>query len=182
MGREDLDLKTKGLEKEPYCPDCWPRKEGAATPAGGCHSGNRICVEQVRNLPANAGDERDAGLIPGLGRSPGEGNSNPLQCSYLENFMDRGAWWATVPRGHKESDKTKRLTLSLGQKRCSPVTHLTMLGLPVSAVGVGQVAVLVPPATVMRQGTVAEGDVIVSVKGCKLPSVVVTERVPCGQR
>ena len=57
-----------------------------------------------------------------------------------------------------------------------------MLGLPVSAGGVGQVAVLVPPATVMCQGTVAEGDVVVSVKGCKLPSVVVTERVPCGQR
>ena len=36
------------------------------------------------------------GLIPGLGRSPGEGNGNPLQYSCLENFMDRGAWWATV--------------------------------------------------------------------------------------
>ena len=56
-----------------------------------------------------------------------------------------------------------------------------MLGLPVSAVGVGQVAVLVPPAAVMRQGTVAEGDVVVSVKGCKLPSVVVSECVPCRQ-
>ena len=56
-----------------------------------------------------------------------------------------------------------------------------MLGLPVSAIGVGQVAVLVPPAAVMRQGTVAEGDVIVSVKGCKLPSVVVSKRVPCRQ-
>lgn len=56
-----------------------------------------------------------------------------------------------------------------------------MLGLPVSAIGVGQVAVLVPPAAVMRQGTVAEGDVVVSVKGCKLPSVVVSECVPCGQ-
>ena len=41
----------------------------------------------------NAGDP---GLIPGLGRSPGEGNDNPLQYSYLENPMDRGAWWATV--------------------------------------------------------------------------------------
>ena len=38
---------------------------------------------------------RDPGLIPGLGRSPGEGNSNPLQYSCLENSMDRGAWWAT---------------------------------------------------------------------------------------
>ena len=50
----------------------------------------------VKNLPANAGDIRDAGLIPGPGRSPGEGNGNPLQYSYLENPMDRGAWRATV--------------------------------------------------------------------------------------
>ena len=39
---------------------------------------------------------RDLGLIPGLGRSPGEGNDYPLQYSCLENFTDRGAWWATV--------------------------------------------------------------------------------------
>ena len=47
----------------------------------------------VKNLPANAGD---VGLIAFLGRSPGEGNGNPLQYSCLENPMDRGAWWATV--------------------------------------------------------------------------------------
>ena len=50
----------------------------------------------VKNLPANAGDARDAGLIPGLGRSSGEGNSNPLQFSCLENLMDGGAWPAIV--------------------------------------------------------------------------------------
>ena len=50
----------------------------------------------VKNLPANAGDTRDASSIPGLGRSPGEGNGNPFQYSYLENSMDRGAWWAAV--------------------------------------------------------------------------------------
>ena len=50
----------------------------------------------VKNLPANAGDPRNAGLIPGSGRSPGEGNGNPLQYSYLENSMDREAWLATV--------------------------------------------------------------------------------------
>ena len=51
----------------------------------------------VKNLPASAGDTRDAGLIPGLGRSLEEGNSNPLQYSCLENSMERrGAWWATV--------------------------------------------------------------------------------------
>ena len=47
----------------------------------------------VKNLPANAGN---TGLIPGLGRSPGEVNDNPLQYSCLGNPMDRGAWWATV--------------------------------------------------------------------------------------
>ena len=50
----------------------------------------------VKNPPANAGDTRDTGLIPGSKRSPGEGNDNPFQYSCLENFMDRGAWWATV--------------------------------------------------------------------------------------
>ena len=53
----------------------------------------------VRNLPANAGDirdVRDAGLIPGSGRSPGGGHGNLFQYSCLENPMDRGAWWATV--------------------------------------------------------------------------------------
>ena len=50
----------------------------------------------VKNPPANAGDLGDAGSIPGLGRSPGEGHGNPLQYSCLENPMDRGAWWATV--------------------------------------------------------------------------------------
>ena len=49
----------------------------------------------VKNLPAKAGDTRDAGSVPGWGRSPGEGNGNPLQYSYLENPMDRGGWWAT---------------------------------------------------------------------------------------
>ena len=49
----------------------------------------------------------DLGSIPGLGRSPGEGNGYPLQYSGLENSMDRGAWWATVHGGHKESDMTE---------------------------------------------------------------------------
>ena len=48
----------------------------------------------VKNRPANAGD---AGSIPESGRSPGGGNGNPLQYFCLENSMDRGAWWATVP-------------------------------------------------------------------------------------
>ena len=52
----------------------------------------------VKNPPANAGDIRDVGLTPGSGRSPGIGNGNPPQYSYLENPMDRGAWRATVHR------------------------------------------------------------------------------------
>ena len=50
----------------------------------------------VKNLPANTGDVRDVGSIPGLGRSPGGGNGNPLQYSCLGNPMDRGAWQVTV--------------------------------------------------------------------------------------
>ena len=50
----------------------------------------------VKNSPANAGDARDAGLVPGSGRSPGGGHGNPLQFPCLENPMDRGAWRATV--------------------------------------------------------------------------------------
>ena len=46
----------------------------------------------IKNLPANVGDSRDGGSIPGLGRSPGGGKGNPLQYLCLENPMDRGAW------------------------------------------------------------------------------------------
>ena len=57
----------------------------------------------VKNLPSRAGDVR---LMPGLGRSPGEGNGNPLQYSCLENPMDGGVWQATVHRDAKELDTT----------------------------------------------------------------------------
>ena len=50
----------------------------------------------VNNSPASSGGAEDAGFIPGLGRSPGEGNGNPLQYSCLGSLMDRGAWWAIV--------------------------------------------------------------------------------------
>ena len=60
-------------------------------------------VQWVKNLPANAGD---TGLIPESGRSPGVGNGNPLQYSYLKNSMGRGAWWATAQGVAKESDTT----------------------------------------------------------------------------
>ena len=56
-----------------------------------------------KNLPANAGD---VGSIPGIRRSPGERNGNPLQCSYLRNPLDRGAWWAIVHAVLKVLDMT----------------------------------------------------------------------------
>ena len=58
-------------------------------------------VLMVKIPPANAGDIRDVGLIPGSGRSPGGGHGKPLQYSCLENPMDRGAWWATIHRAAK---------------------------------------------------------------------------------
>ena len=61
----------------------------------------------VKNLPANAGDIRDAGLIPGLGRYPGEGDGNPFQYSCLENPIDRGAWRATLHRVSKNWTQLK---------------------------------------------------------------------------
>ena len=63
----------------------------------------------VKNPPANTGD---MALIPGLGRSPGEGSGNPLQYSSLGNLMDRGAWWAIVHGAAEESDIIYRLNSS----------------------------------------------------------------------
>ena len=65
----------------------------------------------VKSPPANAGD---VGSIPGSGRSPGEGNSNPLQYSCLENHMDRGAWWATVHGVTKSWTRLKQLSICTG--------------------------------------------------------------------
>ena len=72
-----------------------------------CHKWASQVALVVKNPLANAGDIRDAGSVPGLGRYPGERHGNPLQYSCLENPMDRGAWWATVHGGHKELDTTK---------------------------------------------------------------------------
>ena len=65
----------------------------------------------VKNPSANVGDGGDEGSIPGLGRSSGRGNGNPLHYSCLGNPMVREAWWATCdPWDHKESDTTERLS------------------------------------------------------------------------
>ena len=67
----------------------------------------------VKNAPAPAGDTRDMGWIPGLERSPGEGNGNPLLYSCLGNSTARGAWWATVHGVTKELDTTEQLNNNL---------------------------------------------------------------------
>ena len=64
----------------------------------------------VKNPSTNAGDLKDVGLIPGPGRSPGEGHGNPLQHSCLESPLDRGAWWATVHRLAKSWTRLKQLS------------------------------------------------------------------------
>ena len=64
----------------------------------------------VKYLPANGGDIRDAGSIPGSGRSPGGGHGNPLHYSCLENPMDRGAWQAAVHRVAKSWTCLKQLS------------------------------------------------------------------------
>ena len=66
----------------------------------------------VKESACNAGDIGDASSISGLGTSPGGGNGNPLQYSYLENPMDRGAWWATVHSVAKSWTRLKRLGMT----------------------------------------------------------------------
>ena len=63
----------------------------------------------VKNLPANAGDLRDVASIPGSGRSPEGGYSNPPQYSCLDNSIDRGAWWPTVHQVTKSRTQLKQL-------------------------------------------------------------------------
>ena len=75
----------------------------------------------VKSLLASAGDLRDKGLFPGFGRSPGGGHGNPLQYSYLENPMNRGALRATVHWVTKSQTQLSDLARVLGEKtRASP--------------------------------------------------------------
>ena len=69
----------------------------------------------TKNPPDNAGNARDTGSIPGLGRSPREGNGNPFQYSCLENPMDRGAWWAII-HGVTQSDMTEHTKKKKGKE------------------------------------------------------------------
>ena len=68
----------------------------------------------VKNPPADAGDKRHAGSIPGSGRSPGGGHGSPLQCSCLENPMHRRAWWATVHGVAKSQTRLNRWSTHAG--------------------------------------------------------------------
>ena len=74
----------------------------------------------VKNPPVNSGNAIDAGLTPGLGRSPGEGNGYPLQCSCLKNPMDTGAWWATVPGVANSQTRLSAHTLMFSGTRHIP--------------------------------------------------------------
>ena len=69
----------------------------------------------VKNTPANAGDVRDPGSIPGWGRSLGGGHGNPLQYSCLGNPMDRRAWWAAVHGVAKSRTQLKQLNTKAGK-------------------------------------------------------------------
>ena len=82
-----------------------------------------MVAQLVKESACNAGD---LGLIPGLGRSPGKGNSYPLQYSGLENSMDRGAWQATV-HGVSESDMTELFHFTLLHLLCEERRRATTL-------------------------------------------------------
>ena len=80
----------------------------------------------VKNPPVNAGDTGDVGSIPGQGRSPGEGNSNPLLFSCLENSMGRDAWQATV---HRVTESLTQLSMHYSQaiRRDKVILHKAMI-------------------------------------------------------
>ena len=86
-------VKTNQYSVEPLllCPTCLLF---SFDPNGGAS----LAAQLVKNPPAKAGDTRHVDSIPGLGRSPGAGNGNPLQCFCLENPMDKGVWWTPVLR------------------------------------------------------------------------------------
>ena len=87
------------------------------------HRASQVALE-VKNPPANAGDKRDVGSIPGLGRSPNEGNGNPLLYFCLENPRDRAVWWAAVQRVAKSSTRLKQLsTCSIRNLSASTRNH-----------------------------------------------------------
>jgi hypothetical protein len=93
-----------------FCPGTLPFRGLQGAPA------SQVALV-VKNPPANAGDIRDAGSIPGSRRSPGGGHGNALQYSCLENPMDGGAWWATVHRVTKSQTRLNRLSTAQHSNR-----------------------------------------------------------------
>ena len=88
-------------------------------------------VKKKKKSTCNSGAAGDASLIPSLGRSPGGGNGNPLQCSCLGNLMDRGAWWAAAPGLQSQMHwATKTFTFTL---RCPCCSASCLKGYPSSA-------------------------------------------------
>ena len=102
---------TFQLQLEQICHFCQTHQLLFSCPVWGDWASQVVLV--VKDPPANAGDERETGLIPGLKRSPEVANGNPLQNSCLDNSMDRGAWQATVYRvRHDWSDTAHKETAS----------------------------------------------------------------------
>ena len=94
---------------------------------------SQVVLVVKKNPPANAGDARDTGSIPGSGRSPGEGDGNPLQDTCLENSMDRGAWWATIHRSTILYSYQQHLRISISPQSCQhfPLSVFFIIAIPV---------------------------------------------------
>ena len=83
----------------------------------------------VKNPPADAGDARDTGSIPGSGRTPGGGNGNPLQYSCLQNSMGRGGWWLQAAGSQSRTEQVTEHTCLVHSPLQVPlVTHSSQIG------------------------------------------------------
>ena len=103
----DISLSIGHMARTSNSVLAW-RIPGAGEPGGLTSMGSHRVGHDWSDLAAaaaNERDKRDGGSIPGLGRSPGRGHGNPLQCSFLENPMDWGAWQATVHRVSQQDPK-----------------------------------------------------------------------------
>ena len=85
-----------GYRQDGFMKERFQRAQALKTESNSGQLGNFLSGSDTKEPACNAGDAGDLGLIPGLRRSPGEGDGNPLQYSCLENPMDRGAWRATA--------------------------------------------------------------------------------------
>ena len=95
-------ISRAGNKKEQICTTTWENNWSASIKANYVHPWASQVVLIVKNLPANTGDIRDTGSIPGLGRTPVEEYGNPFQYSCLKNPMDRRAWRATITKSQTQ--------------------------------------------------------------------------------